>query len=111
MSPSAVTPTPTPTPTTSMSGLLGSFVSCCQPQIEFKVNSIPTSFSPLSGVYYIVSSGFIGCATYIPSTLSNDVYSCILIGSQPDCYFYDVSHPDVLCPTPTPTPTPTTTPN
>lgn len=103
------TPTATQTPTPTIPGMIGSFVSCCDSNIEFKVSNIPYYYYPLSGVYYIVSSGFQGCATYIPTTTSTNIYVCSLIGPQPDCYFCDISHPDVLCPTSTPTPTNTPT--
>lgn len=103
------TPTPTQTLTPSMGGIVGSFVTCCDSSMEFKISNIPSHLYPLSGVYYIVSSGFEGCATYIPTTTSTNIYACSLIGSQPDCFFCDISHPDVLCPTSTPTPTATPT--
>ena len=103
--PSSPTPTPTNTPTPTLPGLIGSFVSCCDSGYEFKLTNIPNGLYPLSGTYYIVSSGFEGCATYIPSTLSSDLFSCSLIGPQPDCYYCDIAHPNIICPTPTPTPT------
>ena len=105
-----LTPTPTQTPTPTIPGIIGSFVSCCDSGVEFKVSNIPNYYYPLSGVYYIVSSGFQGCATYIPTTTSTIIYAHSLMGSQPDCFFCDIAHPDVLCPTLTPTLTPTNTP-
>ena len=104
------TPTATQTPTPTIPGIIGSFVSCCDSGVEFKVSNIPNYYYPLSGVYYIVSSGFQGCATYIPTTTSTIIYAHSLMGSQPDCFFCDIAHPDVLCPTLTPTLTPTNTP-
>lgn len=100
---SNVCPPPTPTPTQSITptptipGIIGSFVSCCNPEIEFKVSGIPNYLYPLSGVYYLVSSGFTGCVTSIPSTTSSNIYTCTLIGSQPSCEFCDISHPNVSC--------------
>ncbi len=91
------TPTHTPTPTPTIPGIVGSFYSCCDVGLEFKISGIPNYLHPLSGVYYIVSSGFVGCATSIPSTSSSNMYSCSLIGSQPNCEFCIVSHPNLSC--------------
>lgn len=91
------TPTRTMTPTPTIPGIVGSFVSCCDPEIEFRVSGIPNYLYPLSGVYYLVSSGFTGCVTSIPSTISSIIYTCTSIGPQPSCEFCDISHPNVSC--------------
>jgi hypothetical protein len=101
------TPTPTPTQTPTLPIIVGYFQDSCDPLNTFVVSNIPLSYSPLSGVYYIQSSGYIGCATSIPPIISSNLYSYILLNSQPDINTCQILNP---CPTLTPTPTPTITP-
>jgi len=100
------TPTQTPTLTQTLPTVVGYFQDSCNPLNTFIVSNIPLSYSPLSGVYYIQSSGYIGCATAISPITSSNVYSYILLNSQPDVNTCQILNP---CPTPTPTPTPTLT--
>jgi surface protein len=106
------TPTTTPTPTPTLPSIVGYFQDSCDPSYEFTLSDIPISFSPLSGVYYIESSGFIGCATYVVSSSTNNIYSFVAMGSQPNIYHCQKANFIYPCPTLTPTPsvTPTITP-
>ena len=101
------TATPTTTPTQTLAPIVGYFQDSCYPLNTFIVYNIPTSYSPLSGVYYVQSSGYVGCATSISPITSTNQYSYILLNSQPDINTCQILNP---CPTPTPTPTPTATP-
>ena len=106
------TPTPTPSPTPTLPPIVGYFQDSCDPSYEFTLSDIPGSFSPLSGVYYIDSSGYAGCATNIISTTSTNIFSFIAMGSQPSIYHCQKANFIYPCPTLTPTPsiTPTVTP-
>ena len=106
------TPTTTPTPTPTLPPIVGYFQDSCNPSYEFTLSNIPVSFSPLSGVYYVESTGYVGCATYIGSTISTNLFSFIAMGSQPSIYHCQISNFIYPCPTLTPTPsvTPTITP-
>jgi len=101
------TATPTATPTQTLAPIVGYFQDSCNPSNTFIVYNIPTSYSPLSGVYYVQSSGYVGCVTSISPITSTNQYSYILLNSQPDINTCQILNP---CPTPTPTPTPTSTP-
>jgi len=106
------TPTRTPTPTPTLPPIVGYFEDTCDSSNKFKLSDIPISFSPLSGVYYIESSGFIGCATSVISSSTLNVYSFIAMGSQPNIYHCQKANFIYPCPTLTPTPsiTPSITP-
>jgi surface protein len=106
------TPTTTPTPTPTLPPIVGYFEDSCDSSNQFTLSDIPISFSPLSGVYYIESSGFIGCATSVISSSTLNVYSFIAMGSQPNIYHCQKANFIYPCPTLTPTPsiTPTHTP-
>ena len=106
------TPTTTPTPTPTLPAIVGYFQDSCDASYEFTLSDIPGSFSPLSGVYYIESSGYNGCATYIGSTTSTNIFSFVAMGSQPNTYHCQKANFIYPCPTLTPTPsvTPTITP-
>ena len=106
------TPTPTSTPTPTLPPIVGYFEDTCDSLNKFTLSDIPISFSPLSGVYYIESSGFIGCATSVISSSTLNVYSFIAMGSQPNVYHCQKANFIYPCPTLTPTPsiTPTITP-
>ena len=106
------TPTTTPTPTPTLPPIVGYFEDSCDSSNQFTLSNIPISFTPLSGVYYIESSGFIGCATYVVSSSTNNFYSFIAMGSQPSINYCQISNFIYPCPTLTPTPsvTPTLTP-
>lgn len=101
------TPTTTPTPTPTLPPIVGYFEDSCDSSNQFTLSNIPISFSPLSGAYYIESSGFIGCATYVVSSSTNNFYSFISMGSQPSIYHCQKANFIYPCPTSTPTPTPT----
>ena len=101
------TATPTATPTPTLAPIVGYFQDSCDPLNTFIVYNIPTSYSPLSGVYYVQSSGYVGCVTSISPITSTNQYSYILLNSQPDINTCQILNP---CPTPTPTSTPTSTP-
>jgi hypothetical protein len=100
------TPTQTPTLTQTLPTVVGYFQDGCDPLNIFIVSNIPLSYSPLSGVYYVQSSGFIGCATSISPVVTTNVYSYILLNSQPNIGTCQILNP---CPPSTPTPTPTQT--
>jgi len=106
------TPTTTPTPTPTLPPIVGYFEDSCDSSNKFTLSDIPISFSPLSGAYYIESTGFIGCATYVVSSSTNNFYSFIAMGSQPSIYHCQKANFIYPCPTLTPTPsvTPTITP-
>jgi len=106
------TPTTTPTPTPTLPPIVGYFEDTCDSSNQFTLSDIPISFSPLSGVYYIESSGFIGCATSVISSSTTNIYSFIAMGSQPSIYHCQKANFLYPCPTLTPTPsvTPTITP-
>ena len=106
------TPTTTPTPTPTLPPIVGYFEDSCDSSNQFTLSDIPISFSPLSGVYYIESSGFIGCATSVISSSTTNIYSFIAMGSQPSVYHCQKANFIYPCPTLTPTPsvTPTITP-
>ena len=106
------TPTTTPTPTPTLPPIVGYFEDSCDSSNQFTLSDIPISFSPLSGVYYIESSGFIGCATSVISSSTTNIYSFIAMGSQPSIYHCQKANFIYPCPTLTPTPsvTPTITP-
>jgi hypothetical protein len=106
------TPTSTPTPTPTLPPIVGYFQDTCDPSYEFTLSDIPGSFTPLSGVYYIESSGYVGCVTSITSTTSTNIFSFIAMGSQPNVYHCQKANFIYPCPTLTPTPsvTPTLTP-
>lgn len=106
------TPTTTPTPTPTLPANVGYFQDTCNTSYEFTLSNIPSSFTPLSGVYYVETSGYKGCATYIGSTTSTNVFSFIAMGSQPSVNHCQISNFIYPCPTLTPTPsvTPTLTP-
>jgi surface protein len=106
------TPTTTPTPTPTLPPIVGYFQDGCDSSYEFTLSDIPISFSPLSGVYYIESSGYVGCATSITSTTSTNIFSFVAMGSQPNLYHCQKANFIYPCPTLTPTPsiTPTLTP-
>jgi surface protein len=106
------TPTPTPTVTPTLPSVVGYFEDSCDASNQFTLSDIPSSFSPLSGVYYIESDGFIGCATSVISSSTSNVYSFIAMGSQPSIFYCQNSNFIYPCPTLTPTPsiTPTVTP-
>jgi hypothetical protein len=103
------TPTTTPTPTPTLPAIVGYFQDSCDPSYEFTLSNIPFSFNPLSGVYYIESSGYVGCATYIGSTTSTNVFSFVAMGSQPSINHCQIASFIYPCPTQTPTPTITPT--
>jgi hypothetical protein len=103
------TPTTTPTPTPTLPPIVGYFRDSCVPSYEFTLSNIPISFSPLSGVYYVESSGYVGCATYIGSTTSTNVFSFVAMGSQSSVTNCQIANFIYPCPTQTPTPTPTMT--
>jgi len=107
-----LTPTTTPTPTPTLPPIVGYFEDSCNSSNRFTLSNIPISFSPLSGAYYIESSGFIGCATYVVSSSTNNFYTFIAMGSQPSIYHCQKANFIYPCPTLTPTPsiTPTITP-
>lgn len=107
------TPTKTPTPTPTLPPIVGYFEDSCNSSNQFTLSNIPISFSPLSGAYYIESSGFIGCATYVVSSSTNNFYTFIAMGSQPSVYHCQKANFIYPCPTLTPTPsvTPTITPS
>ena len=107
------TPTTTPTPTPTLPPIVGYFQDTCDLSYEFTLTDIPVSFSPLSfGIYYIESSGYVGCAKNIVSTTSTDIFSFISMGLQPSDYHCQKANFLYPCPTLTPTPsvTPTLTP-
>jgi surface protein len=106
------TPTTTPTPTPTLPPIVGYFEDSCDSSNQFTLSDIPISFSPLSGVYYIESTGFVGCATSVISSSTINIYSFIAMGSQPNIYHCQKANFIYPCPTLTPTPsvTPTITP-
>ena len=104
------TPAPTPTITPTLPPIVGYFEDSCDPSNQFTLSNIPISFSPLSGAYYIESDGFVGCATYVVSSSTNNVYSFIAMGSQPSILHCQRANFIYPCPTATPTPTPSATP-
>jgi len=106
------TPTTTPTPTPTLPPIVGYFRDVCDSSYEFTLSDIPGSFSPLSGIYFIESSEYAGCATSIVSTTSTNIFSYIAMGSQPSIPYCLKSNFSYPCPTLTPTPsmTPTHTP-
>jgi len=104
------TPTTTPTPTPTLPSLVGYFEDSCDPTNQFTLSNIPISFNPLSGAYYIESDGFVGCASYVVSSSTNNVYSFIAMGSQPSIDHCQKANFIYPCPTATPTPTPSATP-
>jgi surface protein len=104
------TPTTTPTPTPTLPPIVGYFEDSCNPLNQFTLSNIPGSFSPLSGAYYIESNGFVGCATYVISSSTNNIYSFIAMGSQPSIDHCKKANFIYPCPTKTPTPTPSATP-
>ena len=106
------TPTSTPTVTPTLPSIVGYFEDSCDSSNQFTLSDIPTSFSPLSGVYYIESDGFIGCATSVISSSTSNFYSFIAMGSQPSIFYCQNSNFIYPCPTLTPTPsiTPSITP-
>jgi surface protein len=106
------TPTTTPTPTPTLPPIVGYFEDTCDSSNQFTLSDIPISFSPLSGVYYIESSGFVGCATSVISSSTLNIYSFIAMGVQPSIYHCQKANFIYPCPTLTPTPsvTPTLTP-
>ena len=104
------TPTTTPTPTPTLPPIVGYFEDSCDPLNQFTLSNIPISFSPLSGDYYIESDGFVGCATYVISSSTNNIYSFISMGSQPSIYHCQKANFIYPCPSSTPTPTPSSTP-
>ena len=99
------TPTTTPTPTPTLPPIVGYFEDSCNPSNQFTLSDIPISFSPLSGAYYIESSGFVGCATSVISSSTTNIYSFIAMGSQPSIYHCQKANFIYPCPTLTPTPT------
>lgn len=105
------TPTATPTITPSLPYLVGYFMDCCNPSNEFTLSNIPLSLYPLSDTYFIVSDGFIGCATSIVSTSSSSIYSCGDIAYMNTCEDCLIFNPTYLCPTPSPTVTNTPSPS
>ena len=106
------TPTTTPTPTPTLPPIVGYFQDSCNPSYEFTLSDIPVSFSPLSGDYYVESSGYVGCAISITGTSSTNIFSFVALGSQPSTYHCQKANFIYPCPTLTPTPsiTPTITP-
>ena len=104
------TPTTTPTPTPTLPSIVGYFEDSCDPTNQFTLSNIPISFSPLSGYYYIESDGFVGCATYVVSSSTNNIYSFVAMGSQPSIYHCQKANFIYPCPSATPTPTPSATP-
>ena len=104
------TPTTTPTPTPTLPPIVGYFEDSCDSLNQFTLSNIPGSFSPLSGAYYIESNGFVGCATYVISSSTNNIYSFIAMGSQPSIDHCKKANFIYPCPTKTPTPTPSATP-
>jgi hypothetical protein len=106
------TPTTTPTPTPTLPPIVGYFEDSCDSSNQFTLSDIPISFSPLSGVYYIESTGFVGCATSVISSSTLNIYSFIAMGVQPSIYHCQKANFIYPCPTLTPTPsvTPTITP-
>jgi surface protein len=108
------TPTTTPTPTPTLPPIVGYFRDVCNTSYQFKLSNIPSSFSPLTGVYYIVSDGFVGCALYLVASTTTNSFSYISMTSQPSipyCLRVNFSYPcPTLTPTPTITPTHTPTP-
>jgi hypothetical protein len=106
------TPTTTPTPTPTLPPIVGYFQDSCNPSYEFTLSDIPVSFSPISGDYYVESSGYVGCAISITGTSSTNIFSFVALGSQPSTYHCQKANFIYPCPTLTPTPsiTPTITP-
>lgn len=106
------TPTTTPTPTPTLPPVVGYFQDTCDFSYEFVLTNLPPSFVPTFGVYYIQSSGYVGCAKNIVSTSSTNIFSVISFTEQPSAYHCQKANFIYPCPTLTPTPsvTPTLTP-
>jgi hypothetical protein len=88
------TPTPTPTLTPTLQGLIGYFQDSCNPSNTFIVSNIPLSYSPLLGVYYVQSSGYIGCETSISPVITTKIklnsqlltfQKIVVFGGSPSC--------------------------
>ena len=105
------TPTPTVTVTPTLPGVVGYFQDCCDSNNQFVVTNIPSSFSPLSGVYAVRTNEFEGCATYIGYFLSTKFYTYDGLDNRDgdDCSTCQLTYPVAICPTPTTTVTPTNT--
>ena len=106
------TPTTTPTPTPTLPPVVGYFQDTCDLSYEFVLTNLPPSFVPTYGIYYIQSSGYVGCAKNIVSTSSTNIFSVISFSEQPNDYHCQKANFLYPCPTLTPTPsvTPTITP-
>ena len=103
------TPTPTVTVTPTLPGVIGYFQDCCDSNNQFVVTNIPSSFSPLSGVYAVRTNEFEGCATYIGYFLSTKFYTYDGLDNSDNCSDCQLTYPVAICPTPTTTVTPTNT--
>ena len=103
------TPTPTVTVTPTLPGVVGYFQDCCNSNNQFVVTNIPSSFSPLSGVYAVRTNEFEGCATSIGYFLSTKFYIYDGLETTDNCSDCQLTYPVAICPTPTNTVTPTNT--
>lgn len=105
------TPTHTPTPTVTSSPLppiVGYFQDCCNENIKFKAGLLPYGLV-LGESYYVQTTGYTGCTTFIPEQPVSVQYSSItIIDETLDCESCKAKM-SIVCPTPTPTPTPTNT--
>jgi hypothetical protein len=92
------TPTSTPTPTPTLVPIVGYFQDCCDPTNQFLVSNIPSSYVPLSGTYFINTSGFIGCVTSIGYVSTPNNYTYIGLGAQSNCLDCFKANPFYSCP-------------
>ena len=105
------TPTTTPTVTPTLPPITGYFQDCCDPSYQFIISDIPTSYLPLSGIYFVDVDKFRGCAISVSSFSSPNVFSFISMSTSfASCDDCVKANPFYVCTTPTPTPTITTTP-
>jgi len=110
---STSTPTPTPTVTSSpLSPIVGHFQDCCDANIKIKVGSISSGLT-LGNVYFVLTTGYTGCTTFISATSVSQQFESASINGENSCFECLLKIQEAIgysCPTPTPTPTKTTTP-
>jgi hypothetical protein len=117
------TPTPTPTTTTTptvtptvtsspLPPIVGHFQDCCDANIKIKVGSISSGLT-LGNVYFVLTTGYTGCTTFISATSVSQQFESAFIGEENSCFECLSQIQEAIgysCPTPTPTPTVTSTP-
>jgi hypothetical protein len=110
-----VTTTSTPTPTLTSSPLppiVGHFQDCCDANIKIKVGSISSGLT-LGNVYFVLTTGYTGCTTFISATSVSQQFESASINGENSCFECLLKIQEAIgysCPTPTPTPTVTKTP-